>query len=73
MASAEECRALCEDHELCGAFTMMSRVHNGCFVQNGMFSYDNSTHANEPPFWPAAQCTLLAALAATVKPHPDKV
>jgi hypothetical protein len=71
-ASAEECRALCEDHELCGAFTMMSRVHDGCFVQNGMFSYDNSTHANAPPLWPAAQCTLLAALAATVKPHPDK-
>ena len=26
-ASAASCRALCEDHELCGAFVMVSRVH----------------------------------------------
>eukprot|EP01045_Picozoa_sp_COSAG04_P005168 COSAG04_NODE_235_length_19140_cov_47.925109_5_plen_573_part_00 len=72
VAEAEACRALCEDHELCGAFTMKSRVHDGCFTPNGYFSDSNSSHANEPPLWPAAQCTLLPPLAAEVKPHPDK-
>jgi hypothetical protein len=27
VADAAQCRALCEDHELCGAFVMVSRVH----------------------------------------------
>ena len=29
IANAYECRALCEDHELCGAFSMKSRVRDG--------------------------------------------
>ena len=73
VADAAQCRALCEDHELCGGFTMKSRVHEGCFPLNGYFSYSNTTHANQPPLWPAAECTLLAPLAAaTAKVQPDK-
>lgn len=68
VADPEQCRALCEDHELCGAFVMVSRVHKGCLKEN---VNTPTTHTNLPRLFPAAQCFLKAPLAGGVKLVPD--
>eukprot|EP01043_Picozoa_sp_COSAG02_P045631 COSAG02_NODE_4195_length_5642_cov_16.342053_3_plen_688_part_00 len=64
VADADQCRALCEDHELCGAFVMVSRVHDGCLKEN---VNTPTSHTNLPRLFPAAQCFLKAPLAGSVK------
>eukprot|EP00937_MAST-01D_sp_MAST-1D-sp2_P007412 g7412.t1 len=61
------CRAMCEDHELCGAFVHHTRAH-GCLPVN---HNTNTSHTNLPPLWPAAQCFLKARGAAQVAPVAD--
>jgi hypothetical protein len=68
VADAAACRALCEDHELCGAFVMVSRVHDGCLKENVNTA---TSHTNLPRLFPAAQCFLKAALAAALAPVAD--
>ena len=67
-ADAAQCRALCEDHELCGAFVMVSRVHGGCLKEN---VNTPTSHTNLPRLFPAAQCFLKAPLAGSMAAKPD--
>ena len=68
VADAAACRALCEDHELCGAFVMVSRVHGGCLKEN---VNTPTSHTNLPRLFPAAQCFLKAPLAGSMAAKPD--
>jgi hypothetical protein len=62
----EQCRALCEDHELCGAFVYRSRVHDGCLPVN---TNNASAHkfTNMPPLFPGAECFLKVLKASGTK------